>query len=111
MIREMNFQYLEATVDGLNQAYLVGEGVDRADATDGHTARALADLIVNVAGGHHGFGTAAEVRLVQTSLDATLAVGQFLSYDLVHSKSLHASGVRETGYLIEHPKNPGISKF
>src|SRR5262245_33125083 len=62
------------------------------DATDGHTAVTISDFIMDVAGGHHGLGTAVEVLLVQTSLDSTLAVSQFLSYDLFHSKSLRASG-------------------
>src|SRR5437588_2675490 len=60
---------------------------------------------------HHGLRTATQVRLIQPTLNPTLAVRQFLSYDLVHSKSLRASGVRVTRYLMKHRKSRGISFF
>ena len=42
-------------------------------------AGAPGDFVMDVAGGHHGFGAAAQVFLVQTPLDPALAVGQFSS--------------------------------
>src|SRR5439155_10224040 len=60
---------------------------------------AVADLIMNVAGREHRFAAFTELGLVQAPLNATLAVVQLLSYLSVHSKSLLASGVRESSTL------------
>ena len=111
MIGQVDFQECEALVDGLDQAGPTSEGVDGTDAADGDAAAAVGDFIMNVAGGHHGLGAIAELRLVQTALDAALAVSQFLSYDRVHSKSSRGFGVGETRYSIKHRKSQGISSF
>src|SRR5207253_5418651 len=80
MVGKVDLEQLQATVDGLDQADLANERVHSADAADSDAAAAFADLIVDVAGGHHRFGAAPQVGRVQTALDAALAVGQFLSY-------------------------------
>src|SRR5262249_25460734 len=51
-------------------------------------------------------GAAAEVGFVESSLDASLAVGQFLSYALVHLKSLVAWSGGERSILHENPETP-----
>jgi hypothetical protein len=66
--------------------------VDGTDAAVGQSACAVGDLIVDIAGGKLWLGASAEFGFVQTSVDASLAVGEFLSYLGVHSKSLLAAG-------------------
>src|SRR5262249_34251783 len=111
VVRQMNLQQVQPGVDSIDQPKAPGQQVDGPDAAIGQAVDALGDLILNVAGGHHRLRTATQVRLSQTALNPALAVGQFLTYDLVHSKSLRASGVRQTRYLMKHRKSPGISSF
>jgi len=59
MIGEVDLQQLEALVDGLDQADLLNQSVDGAEAADANAAAAFGDLIVNVASGHHGLRAAA----------------------------------------------------
>jgi len=74
-------------------------------------AATLGDLIMDVAGGHHGLRAPAQVRLVQSAIDTALALGQFASYARRHSKSLQAIRVGESRYFIQHWKRRGISSF
>jgi hypothetical protein len=66
---------------------------------------------VDIAGGHNGFGAAMQVGFVQASLDAPLAVGQFLSYVPFHLKSLVAWGAGEWSILHETPEMPRDFEF
>ena len=92
VIRQMDLEQVQAAVDGVDQAELPGQEVDGADAAVGDAAAAVADFVVDVAGGEHGSGAVAEVGLVEASLDPALAAGQFLAYLGVHSKSLRDWG-------------------
>src|SRR5260370_283516 len=92
VVRQMDFQHVQTLVDGVDQADAPRQQVDGADAAMGDAVDPVADVIVNIPGGEHGLLVAADVRLVQATVNAALAVGQFSPYDLVHSKSLHASG-------------------
>src|SRR5271170_60066 len=111
MIGQVDFQQLQAAVDGIGEAESAGEGVKQADAAAGDAASAPGDFVMDVARGHHGLGAATQVFLVQTPLDAALAVGQFSSYARFHSKSLRAIRVGQSRYFIQHRKSLGISSF
>ena len=54
VIGQMNLEQVETSVDGLDEAELVGEGMHGADATVADAAGALGDLVVDVASCHHG---------------------------------------------------------
>ena len=95
VVGQVDLEQVQAAVDGVDEAELAGQQVDGADAAVADAAAALGDFVVDVAGGEHGLGTAAQVALVEAVLDAALAAGQFLSYAGVHSKSLRSSGAEE----------------
>ena len=97
--RQMDLEQVQPVVDGVDQADLSSQRMDGADAAVGDPPAAVADLIMNVAGREHRFAAFTELGLVQAPLNATLAVIQLLSYLSVHSKSLLASGVRESSTL------------
>ena len=111
MIGEVELEQLQTSVQRINEAKPACEGMNETDAAAGHAAVTLGDLIVNVAGRHHGLGATAKVLLVQTPLNPALAVGQFSLYVRFHSKSLRATDVGESRYFIQHRKCPGISSF
>jgi hypothetical protein len=98
-------------VDGFDQSQLAGEQVHGADAPIGQAVGALADFIMDIAGGEQGLGTAAQVARVEPTLQAALAVGQFLSYLGIHSKSLRCSGHENLAILIRLGKCRRISSF
>src|SRR5205085_5354984 len=81
MVREVDLQQREAAVDGVNEPELAHERVDGADTADRDAPAAFGNLIVDVAGSHHGFRAATQVGFVQAPLNAALAVRQFLPYD------------------------------
>ena len=74
VVREMLLEDVQSLVDGLNKSELACERVDGANTTVNNSTGACGDLIVDVAGGEHGLGTATEVCLVEAALDAALAV-------------------------------------
>jgi hypothetical protein len=111
MIRQVQLQQFQAPVEGVDEAEPARQRVEEADAAAGDAAGPLPDLLVDVAGRHHGLGAAAEILLVQPPLDPALAPGQFSSYARFHSKSLRATSVGENSYFIQHRKCPGISSF
>src|SRR5208283_532662 len=111
MVGEMNLQQLQTLVDSIDQAATVGQRVDRPNTTNADAPAPVRNFIVDVAGGHDGFGTTVEVGFVQAALDTALAVGQFLSYDLLHSKSLPVFDCGDNGYAIRHRKRRGVSSF
>jgi hypothetical protein len=88
VIGEVDFQDLQAAVDGLDQAQVADQSVHGPEAADGDATAAFRNLVVDVASGSHGLRAAAQVRSVQTAFDTALAVGQFPSYDRFHSKPL-----------------------
>ncbi len=79
MIGQVDFQQFQALVDGFGEAEPAGESVDQADAATGKATCASRDVVVEVAGGHHGLGAATQVFRVQTALNPALAVIQFSS--------------------------------
>jgi hypothetical protein len=89
----------------------VSEGVDGCDASDGESASAFGHFIVDVGGRHDRLGAATKVGFVEASLDASLAVGQFLSYAPSHLKSLVVWSGGEQSILHETPETPRDFEF
>src|SRR6516225_10389872 len=104
MIGKVDLQQLQAPVDALDQTALACQGMNGTDTANPDAAATITDLVVDIAGGEHGFGTAAEVGFVEAALDAALAVGQFPAYDRFHSKSLRAWCVGQNRYSMKHRK-------
>src|SRR5947209_19689984 len=107
----MDLQEVQTLIDGFDQSELAGEQVHDADAVIGQTVGPLADFVVDVAGGEHGLFTAAQVAGVEAALQAALAVGEFLSYLGMHSKSLRCWGNENLAILIRLRKCRRISSF
>src|SRR5262249_34114652 len=95
VIGEMDLEKLQSLINSVDESNLARQGVHSADAAVDDAPGTIRDLIVDVVGGKHRLVTTSELALVETALDATLAVRQFTVYSRVHSKSLRASGVGE----------------
>jgi hypothetical protein len=103
----MDFQKVQAFVNGFDEADSTGQQQHGTDATMGNTTNATGVIVINMACGKHGPLTTAVVGLIEPPLDPSLAISEFLpldpplairpfsSYDRFHSKSLHASGVKK----------------
>src|SRR5271154_3935042 len=107
----MNLEQMQAPIDGIDQADAPGQEMHGPDAAMSQAAHSVSDLIMNVAGREHGSLQIGHDRFVQTPFDATLAVGEFSPYDLVHSKSLLASDVEVCDYSSDARKRRGILSF
>src|ERR1700692_3765608 len=107
----MNLEQVQTPIDGLDQADTPGQKMEGADAAVSQAVHAVRDLVMNVAGREHGSLQIGHDRFIQTPFDATLAVGEFPPYDLVHSKSLLASGVKFVDTLQTPEKCEGFEFF
>ena len=90
---------------------LPGQQVDGADAAVADAAAAVGDLVVDVAGGEHGLGAAAQVGLVEPLLNPLLAAGQLPAYLGVHSKSLRDWGDEWLVTTHQTPETPKDFEF
>src|SRR5438105_2015994 len=111
VIRQMDLEQVQALVDGVDQAELTGHGMEGADPAVREAPAAFGNLIMDVPGGEHRLVAVAELGLVQAAVNAALAVGQFVVYSRVHSKSLRPPGFGEMTYLFKHRKSRDISSF
>ena len=91
VVREVEFEEVQAVVNGVDETDPAHQGVEGADAAAADRAGAVGDLVVDVGGGEHGPSAAVHVGPVETALDAALAVGQLSSYPGFHLKSLRSS--------------------
>ena len=88
MVGQVDLEQVEASVDGLDEAESAGQGVDGADAADGDAAAAFGDLIVDVAGGHHGLVSShGGSVLSKRRWMRRLLLASFWRMIVVHSKS------------------------
>jgi hypothetical protein len=78
--------------------------VDGTDTAVADAAATVCDFVVDVAGGEHGFGAAAQVVLIQPFLNAALVTGEFLSYSGIHLKSLQFLGRRALCHTHQTPE-------
>jgi len=111
VVWQMNLEQVEATINGVDQANAPGQKVEGADAAVGQAANPVRNFVMNVAGREHGLIEIGHDCLIQASLDATLAVGEFSPYDLFHSKSLLASDVEVCSYSSDARKMRGFRVF
>jgi hypothetical protein len=102
---------VQAAIDGLGQAEQPHREVDGTNTAVADAAAAVADFVVDVAGGEHGFGEAAQVVVVQPFLHAALATGEFLAYSGIYSKSLHVLRRRALGHTHQTPEMPRDFEF
>ena len=78
-------------------------------AARGQDKKADGNVIMNVAGREHGLATIAELRFVQASFEAALAIVQLSSYRGIHSKSLLASESKNLRHTLRLGKHRRIS--
>ena len=109
--RQVPLEHVQPVVDGVDQADLAGQGMDGTDAAVRDAAAAVGKFIMDVACGEHRLAASAELRLVQSSLDAALAVAQLPAYRSVHSKSLLSSEYKKAQHLLRLGKHRRISSF
>jgi hypothetical protein len=88
VVGQVELEQHEPPVNSFGEAEPVGEGMHGADAAVGDAAVALADLVMDVAGGEHRPLAAFEVELVEPAFDSALASVQLSAYLNFHSKSL-----------------------
>ncbi len=92
VVGQMDLEQNQPAVNGLGKPEPLREGMNGTDAAVGDAAIALADLVMDVAGGEHRPLAAFEVELVEASLDSALASVQLSAYLDFHSKSLAGCG-------------------
>ena len=76
VVGQVHLEEVQALVDGVNESELAGQGVEGADTAVADGAGPSGDLVMDVGGGEQRSGAAAEVRFVESALDAALAVIQ-----------------------------------
>jgi hypothetical protein len=76
VVGQVDAEKVESVVNGFGEAELLYQSMDDTDAAVVDAVNAVGGFIVDVGGGEQGSATAAEVRFVKSSLDATLAVFQ-----------------------------------
>ena len=87
----MQFQQPDVFVDRLVQTEPFDHLINQADPTGGNRLRSLRDFIMDVGCRENG-AVFAQLPLIQSFLNATLACGQLSSYLDVHSKTLRVLG-------------------
>ena len=111
VVGQMELQQAEALVDGLVEPELAYQEVDRSDAAMSRGAGAIAELVMDVGGGHDRPVAPPVVVLVQPSHDPLLASFDLMAYLGIHSKT----SVRWGSGFCSHPLNPtkrrGFSRF
>ena len=82
----VDFQQVEAAVDGVDEADFLGQAMDDADAAGGDAADFVGQFDANVRRRKHRLSLI-ESRAVQSPLDAPLGLSQTFRYTGFHSKS------------------------
>src|SRR5262249_34996225 len=107
----MDLEQMQPGVNPLDESEPAGEKLKGADATVRDAVGAVTDLVVNVAGGEDGLGAAAEVGLVEASLDPAVAGIELSVYSRVHSETLGVGVNGETVYSSYTPENTRVFEF
>src|SRR5450432_1391640 len=107
---QVNLEDVQALVDGVDQTKLAREEMDGADAAVADAVATVAEFVLNVAGGEHGFAAIAERGFVEGASEAALAIGQLPGYSWFRSKSLSWLPVEDSVATNQTPqKREGIS--
>jgi len=91
---EVDLEQVHSSINGVDKSEVSGQGVDGADTAVANSETAVGQFVVNIRGGEHRPFHSAEVAFVETTLNASLAVGQLASYGGAHSKSFPWRGER-----------------
>jgi hypothetical protein len=109
--RQLDLEQVQAFVESVNQAELLGHAVDGADTALHHAAGTVADLLMGIAGRELGPVAIADLSLVRAAVDAALADAQSPVYSSVHSKSLQARSTGQGCHHLKPRKSRKISSF
>jgi hypothetical protein len=88
VVGQMDLEQVQLFVDGIGEANAPRQKMDGADAAVSQAARAVSDLVLDVAGSEHRLVQVAELLFIESAFNSALAVGQLLVYLGIHSKSL-----------------------
>ena len=92
VVKHVNLEEMEFTIDGVDEADALGEKMKGADAAVADAVHAFGDFVVDVAGGEDGAIRAAGFGFIEPTLDPALVSVEAMSYFGIHSKSLSAGG-------------------
>jgi hypothetical protein len=69
---------MESPIDAFDKSKLLGELMKGSDASVGDGVNPITELVVQVVGGEHGLGAAAQVVGIESSLESLLALLELL---------------------------------
>src|SRR5438105_7991383 len=111
VIRHVPLQGVGALGEVADQAESVGQEVDGPDAAGGDGPGAVADLVVDVRGGHHRPRALDAGLILDAAEDSPLASVQLAVDTGVHSKTSWVERLRCVKYLDCSPKPGGFRAF
>ncbi len=111
VVGQMDFQQVQISVKGVDEADPSGDEMHGTDAAMGHAAGAVGHLVLDVPRGEHGSLTTTVVALIEPSFDPPLAIGESAPYDRVHSKSLLVLRVKTVDQSSDAATNARVSSF
>ncbi len=88
VVGQVSFEQLQAGVDLVDQSHPPGQLVHGANAAGPQGSHSTANVVMNIAGRHHGFGLLIPVPLAQPPLDSPLAIAPLPASILIHLKCL-----------------------
>jgi hypothetical protein len=89
--RSMKLKQIQMAVNGVDETDLPSQNMESTNTSVCDASRPAGNLILNIARRKHRLFATVVILLVETAIDPTLAVGQFLGYSCAHSKSLFVS--------------------
>ena len=104
VVGQVELEQVQAVVDGVDEAELAGQEVHGADAAVADAAAAVADFIVDVAGGEHGLGAAAQVGLGRGGAECGACGGPVAGVCLAFTRNPLVTGLMS---WLTHSSNPG----
>ena len=112
VIGQVDFEHAQTVVDGLGQAELLSEQVNRADAAVSDGVIALGDFVINVVSGEgRSARTRCVILFVESALNSGLDLVEPAAEDRFHSKSFRCRLCWRSVYFIQHRKPRKISSF
>src|SRR5580700_2600327 len=107
----MKLQQIQMAVNRVDETDLPSQNMKSTNTSMGDTPRAAGNLILNILCRKHRLFATVVLLFIETAIDPTLAVRQFLGYSCAHSKSLFVFGLRKFRHLVKPRKCRGISFF
>jgi hypothetical protein len=79
-VRQVQFEHMQALIDGVDEANVLGEFVEQGNATKGETIDAVVEFEVEItAAAKDGLGAIGKFGFVKASLDDSLACSEFVA--------------------------------